>query len=65
MPTSFILKMVTTKSIIWEELRLLNQYNRTKLKELEKTLRMLIEFSRDDLKRLDKLEKIIKEKLAE
>jgi len=39
------------------ELRLLNNYTRTKLKELERCLGFLIEFSRDDLKRLDKLEK--------
>jgi len=45
---------------IYQKIRLLNQYNRNKLKELEKTLSLLIQFARDDLKKLDELEKELK-----
>ena len=46
------------------ELRLLNNYTRKKLKELESCLNLLIDFARDDMRRLDKLEGKAKLKFA-
>jgi hypothetical protein len=42
---------------IREQLRLMRQYNRAKLKELGNCLDLLIKFARDDLERIDKIEK--------